>query len=180
MRLFVSFSARENGNCAHIIEFLKMPQDKVIFFKDLNANGCSNCDYECFKNQCKYRDDDVYGLLDSSGLYEKVILVVPMYCGNPSSLYFCFNERSQDYFMCHGDDYAAFAERLFIIGVYGNHKDTPDFIRCLEKWFKGTSFTHHVLGIERHLYQQGMEDKITDVGSVQLLLREFVSSSWNH
>lgn len=80
-------------------------------------------------------------------------MVVPMYCGNPSSLYYCFNERSQDYFMCHGDDYISFAERLFIIGVYGSSKKTPDFIRCLKKWFEGTPFMHHVLGIERHLYQ---------------------------
>lgn len=172
--MFVSFSARKNGNCTHIIDYLRMPGDKVILFQDLNVKGCRDCDYECFKNQCKYREDDVYGLLDSFGLYEKVILVVPMYCGNPSSLYFCFNERSQDFFLRHGDDYTAFAERLFIIGVYGSRRETPEFVRCLEKWFEGTAFTDHVLGIERHLYRQGMEDRVTEVEAVRRMLREFL------
>ena len=37
MKLFISFSARKNGNCAQIIDFLKTPQDKVIYYKDLNT-----------------------------------------------------------------------------------------------------------------------------------------------
>ena len=118
MKLFISFSARETGNCAQIIDFLRTPQDNVVLYKDLNIHGCSNCDYECFKTQCKYRADDVYSLYNSFREYEKVILLVPMYCGNPSSLFFGFNERSQDFFMDHEDEYASFAERLFIIGVY--------------------------------------------------------------
>lgn len=76
--------------------------------------------------------------------------------------------------MCQGDDYMAFAEMLFIIGVYGSSKETPDFIRCLKKWFEGTPFMHHVLGIERHLYQQGIEDKITDVVAIQRALQAFL------
>jgi len=175
MRLFISFSARESGNCAQIIDFLKTPQDKAIFYKDLNSRGCSECGYECLKTQCKYRDDDVYGLYDSFKLYEKVVLIVPMYCGNPSSLYFAFNERSQDFFMHHEDDYTAFAQRLFIIGVYGSKKESPDFISCFEKWFEGTPFENHVLGIERHVYRQSMSDSVLDIDAVRSALSEFLA-----
>ncbi len=64
MRLFVSFSAREHGNCSQIIDFLKAPEDKTIYYKNLKTHPCHNCDYECLRTQCKYRDDDVYGLYD--------------------------------------------------------------------------------------------------------------------
>ena len=174
MKLFISFSARETGNCAQIIDFLRTPQDKVVFYKDLNTHGCSNCDYECFTTQCKYRDDDVYNLYNSFEEYEKVILLVPMYCGNPSSLYFGFNERSQDFFMHHEEEYTSFAERLFVIGVYGSRKESPDFIRCFEKWFDGTPYTHHVLEIERHLYQQTMQDSVIDIEAVKSALQKFI------
>ena len=174
MRLFVSFSARETGNCAQIIDFMKAPQDKVIYYKDLNTRGCSNCDYECFKTRCKYRDDDVYNFYNSFAEYEKVILLVPMYCGNPSSLYFNFSERSQDFFMHHEEEYNSFAEKLFIIGVYGSNEESPDFIRCFEKWFEGTPYTHHVLGIERHLYHQHMKDSVIDIEAVKKAIRRFI------
>ena len=174
MKLFVSFSARKTGKCAQIIYFLKAPQDKVIHYADLNAHGCSDCGYECFRTQCKYRNDDVYRLYNSFADYEKVILLVPMYCGNPSSLYFGFNERSQDFFMHHENEYTSFVERLFIIGVYGSRKEYPDFIGCFEKWFEGTPYQHHVLGIERHLYRQAMKDSVIDIEPVRTALLEFI------
>ena len=174
MKLFVSFSARKTGNCAQIIDFLKASQDKVIHYADLDTHGCSHCGYECFKTQCRYRDDDVYRLYSSFERFEKVILLIPMYCGNPSSLYFGFNERGQDFFMHHEHEYSSFVERLFIIGVYGSKKESPDFIRCLEKWFEGTPYPHHVLGIERHLYQQTMKDSVIDIEPVKMALQGFI------
>ena len=176
MKLFVSFSARETGNCAQVIDLMKTQEDQVIYYQNLNTHGCSQCRYECFTTQCRYRDDDVYRLYSSFAEYEKVILLVPMYCGNPSSLYFSFNERSQDYFMHHEDEYTAFAERLFIIGIYGSREESPDFLRHFEQWFEGTSCTHHVLGIERHLYQQTMKDRVTDIQAVKTALRDFLQS----
>lgn len=160
MRLFVSFSARENGNCSQVIDFLKAPEDKTIYYKSLKAHPCHNCDYECMTTQCKYRDDDIYGLYERFLEYEKVILLIPMYCVNPSSLYFSFNERGQDFFMHHEKDYLPMAEKLFMIGIYGSKGESPDFINCFEKWFEGTPFRHHVLGIERHLYQQNMQNSV--------------------
>lgn len=174
MNLFVSFSARETGNCAQIIDYLKTPQDKVIRYMDLNAQGCQHCNYECFDTRCKYRDDAVYGLYRSFRGYEKVILVVPMYCGNPSSLYFSFTERGQDFFMHQEEEYAAFAENLFIIGVYGSRGESPDFVRCFEKWFEGTPYTNHVLGIERHPHRQTMQDCVLDIPAVKSALKAFL------
>lgn len=174
MNLFISFSARATGNCAQIINLMKKPGDQVIHYHDLNAHGCAHCDYECFQTQCKYRDDDVYGLYGSFARYEKVILLVPMYGGNPSSLYFSFHERGQDFFMRHEAAYPALAEKLYIIGVYGSHEESPDFTRCFEQWFEGTPSTRHVLGVERHLYRQRMEDSVIDVEAVRTALLELI------
>jgi multimeric flavodoxin WrbA len=174
MNLIISFSGRENGNCDDISKFIASPADTVVCFRNLNVHECSNCKYECFEEYCKYRQDDIYGLYESMLSYKKVFLVVPMYCGNPSSLYFKFNERCQDFFMRNEDSYEAIISKLYIIGVYGDRKQTPDFIPCLEKWFECTRFNNHVLGIERHKYGQKMTDEILCVEEVRNALAEFI------
>lgn len=174
MNLIISFSGRAKGNCDLIAEFISNPDDEIIYFRDKNIHGCSNCEYECMKEYCKYHDDDIYGLYDKISRFEKVILIVPMYGGNPSSLYFVFNERGQDYFMHNGDKYEEVISRLYIIGVYGNQESTPDFIPCLKKWFECSEFENRVLGIERHKYNQKMGDSVLDIEEVQMQLRAFL------
>lgn len=63
MNLIITFSARENGNCGHIADFIKGQADKVVHYKDLNTHSCSNCEYECMDNQCKYRRGIMCGYL---------------------------------------------------------------------------------------------------------------------
>lgn len=64
MRLFVSFSARKDGNSDEIARYLAKEDDQIIYFRDLNVHNCSNCDYECFETSCKYCNDDIYNLLE--------------------------------------------------------------------------------------------------------------------
>ena len=52
--------------------------------------------------------------------------------------------------MRNEEKYGDIVSRLYIIGVYGNQKHTPDFISCFEKWFTESGKENHVLGIERH------------------------------
>lgn len=173
MNLIISFSARENGNCDQIAKYIATEDDKIVYFRKCNVHPCMNCNYECFQGECIYRGDDIYSIYDEMCQYDKVIFLVPMYCGNPSSLYFIFNERCQDYFM-HNDNYEEITKRLYIIGIYGNQKDTPDFVRCFEKWFECSERDGHVLGIERHPYNQKIEDSILDVEEVRMQLLKFV------
>ena len=51
---------------------------------------------------------------------------------------------------------------------------SPDFIRCFEKWFEGTPYQNHVLGIERHLYQQTMQDSVIEIEPVKMALHELI------
>ena len=175
MNLIISFSGRTKGNCDRVADFISNPNDEIIYFRDKSIHGCSNCEYECLYSKCKYREDDIYGIYDSMLGFDKVVLIVPMYCGNPSSLYFIFNERCQDYFMHNEDKYGDILSRLYIIGIYGNRESTPDFIPCFEKWFECSEYENRVLGIERHKYHQKPEDSVLDEEEVRIILKNFLA-----
>lgn len=117
----------------------------------------------------------MYNLYEEMNDYQKIILIVPMYCGNPSSLYFIFNERCQDYFIHHEDKYENIIKRLFIIGIYGDKEQAPDFIPCLEKWFRGSRYSNHVLGIERHKYGLELKSSILEIEEIRNAISEFVN-----
>ena len=174
MNLIINFSAREKGNCGAIAEFIKKRGDMVIHYKNLHTHRCSDCEYECMQGKCKYREDDVYTLYESFFKYDRIIMIVPMYSRNPSSLYFSFNERCQDFFMENKEIYDDMLRRIFLIGVYGSRLETPDFVPCLEKWFVDTSYKNHVLGIERRPYKQKMKDCILDVEEVRETVGRFM------
>ncbi len=172
MNLFISFSARKDGNCDQLAKFLAKNGDKIIYYRDLNAHGCANCNYECFAGNCKYQSDDIW---QKANDYQKIILLVPMYCGNPSSLYFAFNERSQDYFMHNEDKYENVLKKLFVIGIYGSKEQSPDFLSCFEKWFAGSKYSNHVLGIERHKYNLQLNDSVLNVDEIRSSASQFIN-----
>lgn len=177
MNLYISFSARKDGNCDEIAKFLAKDGDRITYFRNMNVHGCANCDYECFSERCKYDSDDAYALYESMNTYQKVVLIVPTYCGNPSSLYFVFNERSQDYFMRNEEKYENILKRLFIIGIYGSHEESPDFIPCFEKWFVGSKYSNHVLGIERRKYDVKLKDSLLAIEEIKNSVTEFIHPS---
>ena len=74
----------------------------------------------------------------------------------------------------HNDTYETIVQKLYIIGIYGKKETTPDFIPCLEKWFAGSPYANHVLGIERHTYEQKMCDNILDIEEVKMQIEAFV------
>ncbi|MDE5545876.1 MAG: NAD(P)H-dependent oxidoreductase [Anaeroplasmataceae bacterium] len=176
-KLYLSFSARNHGNCESIAKYLMNEKDSYIAFKDLAYHSCSKCEYECFKEECKYRQDDIYKLLDSFYGYDKIIFLVPMYCGNPSSLYFILSERMQDYFNHNEEKYDSFLKKLFIIGIFGSQKENLYFLPVLSSWFKKEEAYEHVLGIERHLYNQKMNDSILNDETKRVLDSFFKKTS---
>lgn len=173
-KLLISFSGRRGGNCDQIASYLAAPGDRVVFFRELGGHPCCGCAYECFHGSCPYRDDGVYDLYGDMLRYDKVVLLVPMYCGAPSSLYFLFRERGQDYFM-HNDTDEAILQRLYLVGVYGSREVSPDFIPCLESWFQDSPWRGRVLGLERHRYGQRLDDRLLDIAAVRARLSAFLA-----
>jgi transcriptional regulator with XRE-family HTH domain len=158
--LYISFSARSNGNSESIIKYMMKDNDEFISFKDLFINSCSKCNYECMNaNKCKYRYDDIYNLLDISLKYNKIIFVVPMYSGNPSSIYFILMERMQDYFSDNEINYPTFISKLHIIGIYGSNEETPFFIPLISGILDDFN---KCLPIQRHKYEIKMNDIVIE------------------
>lgn len=156
--LYISFSARSNGNSENIIKYMMNDFDTFISFKDLFINPCNKCNYECMTiNKCKYRHDDIYNLINNSIMYNKIIFVVPMYCGNPSSLYFTLMERMQDYFNNNETNYSLFVNKLHIIGIYDSNEETPLFIPLISSILDNID---KCLPIQRHKYEIKMNDSV--------------------
>lgn len=168
--LYLSFSARDNGNSVDIANYLKLERDRLILFKNLFYNPCSKCDYECFDSVCKYRHDDIYNLFECMTKYKRIIFIVPMYCGNPPSLYFILSERMQDYFNHNEDKWEEFTNKLNIIGIYGSDEETPFFTETFKGIVKDQT---KILKIERHKYHLKMNDKVIDNKKIIRLLNNF-------
>ncbi|MGM9873888.1 MAG: helix-turn-helix domain-containing protein [Bacilli bacterium] len=158
--LFISFSGRDYGNCYDVAHRKMNDNDVYVAFKDLSYHPCSKCNYECFKKKCKYRNDDIYNLIDTSLRYKNIVLLVPEYCSNPSSLYFIFNERMQDYFHANEDKWDEFINKINIVAVFGSEEETPLFIPTLLNLVNGNK--NKILKIERHKYQLKPNDKVID------------------
>lgn len=167
--IFLSFSARNNGNSIDIANYLMKDKDRLILFKNIFYNPCSKCDYECFSSVCKYRYDDIYELLNCLIKYKEIVFLVPMYCSNPSSLYFILSERMQDYFNHNEEKWEKFTSKLHIVAIYGSDEETPYFIET----FKNVVNEAKILKIERHKYNLKMHDKIIENDKIIALLNNF-------
>lgn len=103
----ISFSARENGNCAKISDLVggMVRNSRVYHFSDFAIIPCGRCDYECFaaRDQCPWMGDMVYELLDAVTHSTCTFFVIPNYCDYPCANFFIFNERSQCYFQHRPD-----------------------------------------------------------------------------
>ena len=92
--------------------------------------------------------------------YKNIILLVPMYCSNPSSLYFIFSERMQDFFNNNSNKWNTFLKKLKIIAIFGSEEETPLFIPTLLQLVNGDN--SKILKIERHKFNLKMDDKVTE------------------
>lgn len=98
----ISFSSRENGNCAQIGKLIRSVSEEAVLFQFSNfeIHACGKCGYECFadRNRCPYYSDMEYRLLDAVTHSDLTYFILPNYCDYPCANYFVFNERSQCYF----------------------------------------------------------------------------------
>ena len=97
----LSFSTRNNGNCAAISRFLEdhYKRTNVCSFV-IDMQPCGNCDYECLTpgKSCPNVDSNQKEVMDRLCQSDLVYFIVPNYCGYPNGNYFAFNERKVGYF----------------------------------------------------------------------------------
>lgn len=178
MNIIVSFSGRKDGNCDTIAKYISAKEDLVLFMREISAQPCANCNYECMTGSCKYHSDGIYAFFEKLAMADKVFFIVPMYCGNPSALYFIMNERCQDYFMQNESQYEKIIERLYIIGVYGSAEEDPDFLNFFARQYPFENAGKHILGLERHKYNQKMKDFLLEEDEVKEKLNAFTENSF--
>ena len=98
----LSFSSREDGNCARIGEMIAslLPDAKLYRFSDFSIRPCGHCRYECFEegDRCPWIGDKEAELLDAITGSELTYFIMPNYCDYPCANFFIFNERSLCYF----------------------------------------------------------------------------------
>ena len=141
----LTFSGRENGNCAAVREFIKQyyadeTQTNVFNFAINNTNfsNCGNCDYECLKpgQVCPGLDDTQREIMDALCGSDLIYFVVPNFCGYPCGNYFAFNERSVGYFsMDRGKKakYLAIPKRFIMISNSANDQ----FVNAMRQQVNG-------------------------------------------
>lgn len=177
MNIIVSFSGRKNGNCDRIANYISQEDDSIFYMRDISTQPCAQCNYVCFSGVCKYRDDGIYTLFEKMFTADKVVFLVPMYCGNPSALFFILNERCQDFFMHSEVDYERFIDKLYIIGVYGSRAEQPDFESLLVRNYGFSDPKKHVLGLERHKYGHKINDFLLDEDEVKEQIHHFMNET---
>lgn len=100
----INFSGRKDGNCKAIADLIQVEYSEDTWtrfdFSNLSITPCGKCELECFKerNDCPYRNDEIYSIYDAITNSDMTYLIVPNYCDYPNANYFAFNERSQCYF----------------------------------------------------------------------------------
>jgi multimeric flavodoxin WrbA len=99
--------------------------------------------------------------------YNKIVFVVPMYCGNPSSLYFTLMERMQDYFNNNEANYQTFISKLHIIGIDGSDEENPLFIPLISNILADIN---KCLPIQRHKYEIKMSDSVMEKKCIVTLI----------
>ncbi|QVK17323.1 flavodoxin family protein [Mycoplasmatota bacterium] len=174
----VSFSGRNKGNCSSLMNLIRDHYSNenvsTINVRDLIIHECSGCEYECMENVCPFIKDDLFSLFEITKEFDYLIWLVPMYCGNPSSLYFKVNERSQCYWMKDEKYYNHFASKLFIIGI-GNGEVVSTFKNVLSLPFECQDINKHVMILSPHDYKlNSIVDLLVDVISVKNQILKFI------
>ena len=66
-------------------------------------------------------------------------------------------------------------KKLYMIGIYGSEENDPDFLNCFARQYPFTNVEKHILGLERHKYNQKINDFLLDEDEVKVKLNEFIS-----
>ena len=140
-QILISFSSRENGNCAQVSQYILSVCDKIsksFYFTNFSINPCGMCQYECFQQNisCPHIKDQEYALLDAICRSELVYFVIPNYCDYPCANFFIFNERSNCYFQNHSErleQYLCVPKKFLVISGSTSHHFKEAFEQHTDK-----------------------------------------------
>ena len=161
----LSFSARENGNCARISDYIaKFYMRTNVFCFKITADQfepCGKCDYQCLRagQECPNLSAEQQEIMDRICGSDIVYYIVPNYCGYPCANYFAFNERSVGYFSLNKqrmDTYMNIPKRFIAISNSEGFEEamqqqtfaTPDIIYLKSRKYQKQSISGDLLESE--------------------------------
>jgi len=143
----LSFSERKKGNCASLAHYIssRHRQEEVDYISvgDLKIKECINCNYACTNGKCMHYDDGK-AYFESTKSAEKVLWLVPLYGGSPTSLLDKMNERSKEFWTKNDVYYNEFIKKLFIIGIGSTEEEDP-FGHIFEPVYSKPPLDKHIL-----------------------------------
>lgn len=136
--VILSFSARANGNCTKIADFIteyhKRTNVRLFVIDSENFSPCGACDYECLTagKLCPKMNTQHRQVMDAICESSITYFIVPNYCGYPCSNYFAFNERSVGYFNMDNEllnRYMSAPKRFIIV----SNTDSDNFANAMRQ-----------------------------------------------
>jgi multimeric flavodoxin WrbA len=130
--LGMAFSARKRGNCLNSIEYVleKLKEQgfetEAVNVYDCDVKPCSRCNYECFAQKLRGRNeecpihDDVPKIYDKMKEADIIVLAVPTYGGKAASLYCAFTERAQGIIKSYEEFKDTILSKFIALIVIGN------------------------------------------------------------
>lgn len=130
--LGIAFSARKRGNCLSSIEYVLAELKKQRFeteainIYDCAIKPCSHCNYECFAESLRGKDEECPIQDNVPEIYRKmkeadtIVLAVPTYGGKTASLYNAFTERAQGIIKNYEEFKRDVLGKVFALIVIGN------------------------------------------------------------
>lgn len=130
--LGIAFSARKKGNCLNCVEYVlgKLKdqgfETEVINAYDCVIKPCSHCNYECFAEKLRSKNEECPIKDDVSAIYAKmkgadvIVLAVPTYSGKAASLYSAFTERAQGIIKDYEEFKNTILNKIIALIIIGN------------------------------------------------------------
>jgi len=130
--LGIAFSARKRGNCLDCAEYVSAKlkeqgfETGVINAYDCKIKPCSHCNYECFAQKLRGKDEKCPIKDDTPKIYAKmkeadiIVLAVPTYGGKAASLYCAFTERTQGIIKSYEEFKSTILNKIIALIVIGN------------------------------------------------------------
>jgi multimeric flavodoxin WrbA len=130
--LGIVFSARKRGNGLNCVEYVLKKlveygfETEIVNAYDYEIKSCSHCNYECFSNELRGKDEKCPIRDDVSKIYRKmkesdvILLAIPTYGGKPASLYGAFTERAQGIIKDYEEFKSTILNKIIALIVIGN------------------------------------------------------------
>jgi len=130
--LGLAFSARKKGNCVNCAEYVLAKlkdqgfETEVINAYNCDMKPCSHCNYECFAEKLRSKNEECPIKDDVPTIYAKmkdadvIVLAVPTYSGKAASLYSAFTERAQGIIKDYEEFKNTILNKIIALIVIGN------------------------------------------------------------